>query len=639
VGGAPIFGPTTLWTAPGNWQGGAVPPSGSDLLFGSGFASGTNINLLNDQTVGTLTISTSTPINFVNTGTTSALSLLTGITRTAASTATQTIAVPVVVGGGGNWTIDGTGGLKVSGPISNGTGTGLNVTGAGALTLGVSEVNSTLYHLGVNSGNVTLGGGQLFLTSTEVISVNVALAVGSASTNASLTVTGGTIVEMNASAAARLDGEVAVLGSGTIFKLPSFTFIGANHSAHLTVSDQAIAAPKGSGSQLLVGLNQNAVLEVVGGGRLTSEVGALAVSPQVSATATVSGSDSKWTIFNDLQMGGYLFMGTLNNGGAGTLHIDSGGQVTSQTTTFYSDTSSMVIDGGSLMTGALNGESGSAGSIVLKADPSLGSALVLSNINGNVSAAYAGAITGPGTLQKDGAFHQSLSGQNDFGKMIINGGTLTIASDDLIDSLTIAGTSKAPTATLDMGSALLVIRKSVDGTATSTSNTAALAVVRDLLAAGYHNGAFDSNGIASSFDHGNAPFSVAYERQFDRQKDGRPIDPTIPLESILVFNTFAGDANMDNFINFVDLVKIAQNYGQSNKFWNDGDFNYDGIVNFADLVALAQHYGQGLPSEPVHGASAEFDGDLARAFASVPEPTTVAPLAFVAMLFLRRRRD
>jgi hypothetical protein len=67
---------------------------------------------------------------------------------------------------------------------------------------------------------------------------------------------------------------------------------------------------------------------------------------------------------------------------------------------------------------------------------------------------------------------------------------------------------------------------------------------------------------------------------------------------------------MDNTVGFADLVRVAQNYGQSGKFWNDGDFNYDGKVNFADLVAVAQNYGNGLPSEPVPGASVEFDAGV-----------------------------
>src|SRR5687768_14801624 len=45
------------WTSPGNW-GGAVPPAGNDIRFGTGFASGLLINALGSRSVGTLTVDT-----------------------------------------------------------------------------------------------------------------------------------------------------------------------------------------------------------------------------------------------------------------------------------------------------------------------------------------------------------------------------------------------------------------------------------------------------------------------------------------------------------------------------------------------------------------------------------------------------
>jgi len=53
-----------------------------------------------------------------------------------------------------------------------------------------------------------------------------------------------------------------------------------------------------------------------------------------------------------------------------------------------------------------------------------------------------------------------------------------------------------------------------------------------------------------------------------------------------------GDANRDGFVNFQDLLTLAQNYGKTNAQWAIGDFNSDLTVNFADLLILAQHYGQ-----------------------------------------------
>lgn len=62
------------------------------------------------------------------------------------------------------------------------------------------------------------------------------------------------------------------------------------------------------------------------------------------------------------------------------------------------------------------------------------------------------------------------------------------------------------------------------------------------------------------------------------------------------FSVFAGDANRDGKVDFADLVKVAQHYGQPGSFsWIDGDFNGDGSVGFSDLVSVAQHYGQSAP--------------------------------------------
>jgi hypothetical protein len=60
-----------------------------------------------------------------------------------------------------------------------------------------------------------------------------------------------------------------------------------------------------------------------------------------------------------------------------------------------------------------------------------------------------------------------------------------------------------------------------------------------------------------------------------------------------------GDANGDGAVGFADLVKVAQNYGGSQKSFSDGDFNGDGIVNFADLVVVAQKYGTAAAASPL----------------------------------------
>jgi hypothetical protein len=102
--------------------------------------------------------------------------------------------------------------------------------------------------------------------------------------------------------------------------------------------------------------------------------------------------------------------------------------------------------------------------------------------------------------------------------------------------------------------------------------------------------------------------------------------------------TIGGDANLDGAVGFADLVALAQNYntldGGAN--WDDGDFTHDGNVDFADLVRLAQNYNRAFGGEPVPGAPAGFEADMAAAFARVPEPSGVALAGLVVVGLVRR---
>jgi hypothetical protein len=106
--------------------------------------------------------------------------------------------------------------------------------------------------------------------------------------------------------------------------------------------------------------------------------------------------------------------------------------------------------------------------------------------------------------------------------------------------------------------------------------------------------------------------------------------------SVIVRYTLKGDANLDKSVNFPDLLILAQNYNGSTKEWFNGDFSGDGIVDFSDLLSLAQNYNQSLTG--VSGSAASFASDWALAQSLVPEPTTVAALAAVGAVALRRRR-
>lgn len=57
--------------------------------------------------------------------------------------------------------------------------------------------------------------------------------------------------------------------------------------------------------------------------------------------------------------------------------------------------------------------------------------------------------------------------------------------------------------------------------------------------------------------------------------EGRLLDSIYSTESLFM----QGDANQDGQVNLADFIRIAGNFGQSNRTFNQVDFNYDGLVN------------------------------------------------------------
>jgi len=65
---------------------------------------------------------------------------------------------------------------------------------------------------------------------------------------------------------------------------------------------------------------------------------------------------------------------------------------------------------------------------------------------------------------------------------------------------------------------------------------------------------------------------------------------------------------------------------------------FENVPEQAILEAQLRRYNTALPAAPIPGASAVFGADLARAFASVPEPAGLSVLALGACLMVRRGR-
>jgi hypothetical protein len=121
-----------------------------------------------------------------------------------------------------------------------------------------------------------------------------------------------------------------------------------------------------------------------------------------------------------------------------------------------------------------------------------------------------------------------------------------------------------------------------------------------------------------------------------------PDDGGLPFTSAFRLTPASpGDATADGRVDFADLVVLAQHYDQGGggSTWWAGDFTGDGRVDFADLVKLSQNYNGNGPGDAVPGASPEFAGDVAAAFATVPEPAALLALAAPLLLLRRSRRD
>jgi T5SS/PEP-CTERM-associated repeat protein len=208
----------------------------------------------------------------------------------------------------------------------------------------------------------------------------------------------------------------------------------------------------------------------------------------------------------------------------------------------------------------------------------------------------------------------------------------------VLTALSIPTTANIPVGRLDLADTSLV----VDYGATDPSP---LATIRDLVTAGFHNGDWLGNGLTSSaaaldrtraLGYANAASVLTFVNG-SATFAGVTVDPS----AVLVRYTLGGDATLDGVVNFDDLLALAKNYNATAAAWPQGDYNYDATVNFDDLLILAKNYNKAQPTAPLPGTPADFAGDLAAAFAQVPEPSTALAAATAACGFAlstRRRR-
>jgi autotransporter-associated beta strand protein len=276
---------------------------------------------------------------------------------------------------------------------------------------------------------------------------------------------------------------------------------------------------------------------------------------------------------------------------------------------------------------------------------------------------YTGATTvGGGTLSVSGSIATSsgvtvnnasatfdaASGQT-VKSLTITAGQARVSSAALRTVLTVGdGTSAANPLSLTGGKLDLANNAlAINYAAGAANDAAAFASVRSQLKSGYNGGDWKgATGITSSSINTLSAVGYALASDVLPFANGAVTDAfigsAVDKSTVVARYTLNGDANLDGVVDFLDLARLAQSYNVTDgtRTWPTGDFNYDGTTDFLDLAQLAQNYNTPLPNDPLPGAPADFNADLARAFASVPEPMSPLPLGAAAALLLlvvRRR--
>ena len=161
----------------------------------------------------------------------------------------------------------------------------------------------------------------------------------------------------------------------------------------------------------------------------------------------------------------------------------------------------------------------------------------------------------------------------------------------------------------------------------SYSGTSPITSIVSSLASGYNSGGWNgTSGILSSLAAGQTSVGVVDNGS-----------------SVTIAYTLGGDSDLNQTVDFNDLLVVGQNYDTTGKIWGQGDFNYDGNVDFNDLLIVGQNYDAtltlgALSSLQSQGMSPAFTSDVARAFSSVPEPTSLCLLAVGGLGLLAKRR-
>jgi len=533
------------------------------------------------------------------------------------------------------------GGLAGSGDLDLGStmlttgGNGASTAYSGAMT---GTIDAQLIHNG--PGTLTLSGAGSDLGSIraqngaivfDAASVNLT-STGSGPTTGALLANTGTIAIRNGSQVQyNAPGQFAVIANG------SMTVDGST----LTGRQLNVAAYGSSTGSVLA--EDSAVLDITsamsfgstGDGDLTVQTGAqasagtinLGLNPGAAGNVFVTGGGSALSA-NVLSLGGGSGGGF--TGGAGAVRVDSGATATIHSNTlFWTDTSSLHVNGGVFSTDQLTNDTGISASIQIS-DPAGNSALTVGSGNGSSTfdGTIADAAGGPGSLRKVGTGTFELTGNSSYsGGTIIDGGLLLAnnaagsaagsgsvqvnsggalgGNGNISGTVTVApGGTLAPGASsgmlplgsdlnLQSGSALNIElggatpgvehdQVAVTGTAT-LGGTLDLSYINDFTATpGQPFVILTAGTLTGTFDAVNFPDGQAWFIDYDTGAN----TVTVGVEHCL------GDLDGDLDVDLSDLATILVNYSTpSGASPEDGDLDGDGDVDLSDLAALLSVYG------------------------------------------------
>lgn len=502
------------------------------------------------------------------------------------SSGAQLLGPSVVVGylGPGTLVVQ-NGGDLVGGPIYVGSGTQGTATVTGT---GSAMVVETLYVASFGSGTLNVAsGGRVESTTASVGRAAVAMGTvnvdgaGSRWTSSGLVYVGefgpGTLNITNGGRAqfgsTMIAGErengpgtINISGAGELI-VSNGCYIGSSGPATMSVlsggvvqtsrgaiggEEQASVTIDGAGSRWMCsdemtvsGSSHNAILNVTGGGEVSSTEGSVGVSGGIGSVS-VSGAGSRWTMTGTLSVAGDAQTG--DEGLSGSVTIGTGGTVTANEVFTFSG-GAVQLSGGTLDAARIVTESGSSGHLTLLSG-TLRAGLVKFGISNSGTTLAPGRGSSPGRTTIEGDYGQHPAATME---IEIGGATPGTQFDQVV-----VHTAASLGGTLDL--------RLINGFVPSPTQNFVI------LEAGTISGAFANvaSGGRLAITGGGGTFRVSYG-------SGSPFDPTQ-----VVLSEFGGcpsDFNGDGFVNGDDFDAFVLAFVAGTI---DADFNSDGFVTADD---------------------------------------------------------